>query len=122
MPPGLVFCTNVRRAPSLSRLHMGESISEGKGGATVMERVLRMIGVRLEVGVKKFAASGPGASALRFDSHENRVDFRQNARVLEFQHPAVLFLIVHIEDAQILGWILIRPAAAPPLKRRIPPY
>ena len=80
-----------------------------------------MVEVRLEVGVKEFAASGFGASAGRFDGHKNRVNFRQNARVLELEHPAVLFLIVYIEDSQTLGWALGWPAGPPSLEGSIAP-
>ena len=55
-----------------------------------------MIGIGLEVGVQEFAAGGPGASALGLDGDKDRIDFRQDARVLELQHPTVLLLIVHI--------------------------
>ena len=72
-----------------------------------------MIEIRFEIGVKEFAASGPGASTLRFDGHKNRIDFRQNTRVFELEHPAVLFLIVYIEDPQAfsrtLGWTACTP-------------
>ena len=78
-----------------------------------------MIGVRLEVGVKEFPACGPDASAWWLDGHKNRVDFRQNARVIELQDPALLFLVVHIEDAQALGWSLDQPAGPPNLEGAI---
>ena len=79
MPRELMFCTNV-------------------------EQALGMIGIGLEVGVKEFAAGGTGASALGFDGHKDGIDFSQDARVLEFQHPAVLFLVVDVENAQAPGW------------------
>ena len=73
-----------------------------------------MIRVRLEVGVKQFVAGGFGASARRLDSHEDRIDFRQNVRVLELEHPAILLLIVHIKDAEALRWVLSGPAHSAP--------
>jgi len=59
---------------------------------------------------------GLAPSAWRFDRHKNRVDFRQNARVFELQHPAVLFLIVYIEDSQASGWILSGSTRPPNLE------
>src|SRR5437870_3613254 len=67
-----------------------------------------MIGIRVEVCVKEFAACGLGTAAWRFDRHKNRVDFRQNARVFKLERPAVLFLIVDIENSEALGSILGR--------------
>src|SRR5215469_7895125 len=96
MPREAMFCTNV-------------------------EQALRMIGIGFEVGVKEFAAGGTGASALGFDGHKDGVDFSQDARVLEFQHPPVLFLVVHVENAQAPGWILGRPAGSPNLERGVSP-
>ena len=75
-----------------------------------------MIGSSLEVGVKEFAAGRFGASAPRFDGHKDRINLRQNARVLEFEHPAFLFLIVHVEDSEALGWALGFPAGPPSLE------
>src|SRR5260370_41767446 len=80
-----------------------------------------MIGVRLQVGVQELAARGPRTSTRTLDGHKNRVDFRQNARVLEFEYPTVLFLIVHKEDAQALSWTLGGPAGSPNLEGCIPP-
>src|SRR5262249_45720699 len=87
-----------------------------------MERgVSRMIGVRLQVGIKKLGAGGLDTAARRFDSHKHRVDFSENVRVLELKHPAVLFLIVYIEDSQTLGWALCGSACAPNLEGGISP-
>src|SRR5262249_31163874 len=71
--------------------------------------------------VQEFAARGPRTSTRTLDGHKNRIDFRQDAGVLEFEHPTVLFLIVHKEDAQALSWVLGRPAGSPNLEGRIPP-
>src|SRR5262249_23661586 len=79
--------------------------------AVLYQTVSGMIGVRLQVGVKKLAACGPGTSTRALDSHKDRVDFRQNAGILELEHPAVLFLIVHKEDTQALSGTLGRPAS-----------
>src|SRR5260370_5167304 len=79
-----------------------------------------MIGVRLQVGVQELAARGPRTSTRTLDGHENRVDFRQNAGVLEFEYPTVLFLIVHKEDAHALSFSLGRSTGSPNLKGRIP--
>src|SRR5947209_7127236 len=78
-----------------------------------------MIRIRVEVCVKEFAARGLGTSAWRFDGHKNQVDFRQNAGVFELEHPAVLFLIIYIEDSQASGRILSWSARPPNLERRI---
>ena len=91
----------------------------GAHRAPLQRRLLRMIGIRVEVCVQKFAARGPGTSAWRFDRHKNRVDLRQNARVFELEHPAVLILIVDIEDSEALGWILSWSTRSPNLERCI---
>ena len=67
-----------------------------------------MIGVRLQIGVKKLSARRAGTPSRTLYGHKNRVDFRQNARVFKLERPAVLFLIVDIENSEALGSILGR--------------
>ena len=80
-----------------------------------------MIGGRLEKGIEKFVARGFGASTRRFDGDKNGINFRQYARVLELEHPAILLLIVYIEDSQILSWTLGWSTCPPNLERCISP-
>ena len=75
-----------------------------------------MIGIRLKVGVQEFVAGWSGAPARGLDGHKDGINFRQNPGLLELEHPAVLPLVVYIEDAQALGWILGWPARAPNLE------
>src|SRR5690242_8338869 len=76
-----------------------------------------MIGIRVEVCVKEFASRGLRASAWWFDRHKYRIDFRQYPWVFELKHPAVLFLIVYIENSEASGWILSGPTRSPNLER-----
>jgi hypothetical protein len=52
---------------------------------------------------------------------KNRVNLRQNARVIELEHPAILRLIIDIKNTQTLSWILRRPTCAPGLEGSIAP-
>src|SRR5262245_66646668 len=72
--------------------------------STVNERTgLLAIGSPVEVCEKELAPRGLGTPARRFDRHKHRVDFSQNLRVFESQHPAVLFLIVYLEEPETVG-------------------
>src|SRR6516225_10084636 len=89
--------------------------------AILYQLALRMIWVRLEIGVKEFASRRPRTPARTLHRHKHRIDFRQNTWILKLQHPPILFLIVHKKDAQALCLCLRRPARSPHLERRIPP-
>src|SRR5262245_41907308 len=97
-----------------------QSMPRERSFCTNMRRASGMIRVRLQVGVEELAACGPRTSTGALGGHKDRVDFRQNAGIIEFEHPTVLVLIVHKEDAEALSRALGRPARSPNLKGRIP--
>src|SRR5260370_10232982 len=108
--------------PSTSRILVPTTPEYAARVVVLYQRALSgMIGVRLQVGVQELAACRPRTSTRALEGHKNRVDFRQNAGVLEFEHPTVLFLIVYKEDAEALKWTLGRPAGSPDLEGCIPP-
>src|SRR5579859_1999203 len=53
----------------------------------------------------------------RFNSHENRIDLRQNMRIAKGQHPASVTHIVIVEDSQALNRLLSPQAFAPYVER-----
>src|SRR5215510_9587634 len=80
---------------------------------------LLSIRIRIEVCVKELAARGLDTSAGRLDRHKDRVDFGQNLGVFEPKHPAVLFLIIDLEESQTVRWPLNWSASSPHLERGI---
>src|SRR5215472_3216331 len=77
---------------------------------------LRMIRVRIQIRVKQSLTVWFIASAEGLNRYEDRVNLREHLGVIEFQYPAILFLIVDVEHAQSLNRFRLRFAAAPGLE------
>ena len=65
-----------------------------------------MISIATEVSIEKLLASGFGTSARRFHCDKYSVDFCQHSRIVNFQGPAVLVLVVQVEDTEAPGDLL----------------
>src|SRR5215471_5274594 len=75
--------------------------------SAVENRSLLAIRNDVEICVEQLPTSGLDTSALRLDRHEHGVDFGENLRVFEPEHPPVLFLIVYLEQSETVrtfGW------------------
>src|SRR5437016_5527266 len=79
--------------------------------------LLRMVGVYAQVGKEKLFSAWMAAPPVRLDGHKNSVNVVQGLRVVCFQNPALLTDVVLVEDAEVEDLLLVRPAAAPGLKR-----
>src|SRR5207247_295418 len=64
----------------------------------------RVIRRRAEIGFKQWFAGRRGERTIRgFKSYKNRVDFLQGLRIIELHGPAMLGLIVIVENSKIPG-------------------
>src|SRR5262245_533822 len=70
-----------------------------------------------EICEKELAPRRLGASAGRLDGYKDRIDLRQNLRVFETENPAVLLLIIDLEQSETVGGRLRWSTFTPNLER-----
>ena len=75
-----------------------------------------MVSISPQECVEKFLACGFGTAAGRLHGDKHGVDLRQHGRVVEFQCPAVLILVVQVENTEVAGDLLRRFLVAPGLE------
>src|SRR5215813_1395922 len=77
----------------------------------------RMVRTYAQVSEQELLATWMLASAIRFDSHEDRINVFERFRVVGFQDPTFLARIVFVKESQAESLLLVRASPAPRLKR-----
>src|SRR5262249_25053412 len=72
-----------------------------------------------EICEKELVPRRLGASAGRLDGYKDRIDLRQNLRIFETENPAVLLLIIDLEQSETVRCSLSWSALPPNLERCI---